>query len=83
MTRKKARRRALEKFGESCCLCGRTMGDRDQGLSVHHINGDESDDRMENLIPLCQSCHLKVHRRDDPPYRWLYRRLPGNKHGRK
>jgi len=29
-------------------------------LTVHHINGDPSDCRYENLVALCQRCHLHV-----------------------
>jgi DNA invertase Pin-like site-specific DNA recombinase len=28
-----------------------------EGLEVHHVNGDPTDDRILNLIPLCRDCH--------------------------
>ncbi|MBW4689975.1 MAG: HNH endonuclease [Komarekiella atlantica HA4396-MV6] len=31
-------------------------------LQVHHHNFDPSDNRLENLICLCSSCHLDYHR---------------------
>ena len=31
-------------------------------LTVHHINGDPSDNRRANLIALCQRCHLRLDR---------------------
>ncbi|MBW4457946.1 MAG: HNH endonuclease [Nostoc indistinguendum CM1-VF10] len=31
-------------------------------LQVHHYNFDPSDNRRENLAPLCSSCHLYYHR---------------------
>lgn len=31
-------------------------------LQVHHYNFDPSDNRRENLAPLCSSCHLHYHR---------------------
>lgn len=29
---------------------------------VHHINGDESDNRVENLVPMKRSLHRRYHR---------------------
>ena len=34
-------------------------------LTVHHINGDPTDNRRINLIALCQRCHNKL----DQPFR--------------
>jgi hypothetical protein len=31
-------------------------------LQVHHWNRDPSDNRIENLAPLCTGCHLSYHR---------------------
>lgn len=32
------------------------------GLEAHHINGNSEDNRFENLISLCNDCHLyKAH----------------------
>jgi len=36
-------------------------------LTVHHINNDPTDNRMCNLIALCQRCHNKL----DAPWRSL------------
>ncbi|MBW4617690.1 MAG: HNH endonuclease [Desmonostoc vinosum HA7617-LM4] len=35
---------------------------RAYNLQVHHWNRDPSDNRVENLICLCSSCHLDYHR---------------------
>jgi len=34
-------------------------------LLVHHIDGDKCNNYPENLITLCRSCHMKVHRSKD------------------
>ncbi|MDL0140103.1 HNH endonuclease, partial [Halobacterium salinarum] len=75
----------FERWGKACVVCGRRpeewletdFGTRTQAnLSFHHVNGDDTDDRVENLIPLCQSCHVHIHRVDEPPYRLWHRQLP-------
>jgi hypothetical protein len=45
-------------------------------LSLHHVNGDDTDDHVANVIPLCQSCHVHIHKVDAPPYRQWHRQLP-------
>jgi len=30
--------------------------------NIHHINKNRKDNSKENLLPLCRSCHTKVHR---------------------
>ncbi|TYT61770.1 HNH endonuclease [Natrialba swarupiae] len=75
----------FDRWGCECVVCGRRpeewldtdLGDRNQDkLSFHHVNGNEDDDRVENVIPVCQSCHVHIHRRDKPPYRKWHRQLP-------
>ena len=34
---------------------------RARTLQVHHWNRDPSDNRPENLAPLCSGCHLSFH----------------------
>ena len=41
-----------------CVICGNTGGRRE----AHHIDGNWRDCRVDNVIPLCVSCHKKVHR---------------------
>src|SRR6202022_4755580 len=38
----------------SCCVCGSS------GVQIHHINGDNSDHREENLAVLCLTHHDKA-----------------------
>ena len=39
-----------------CANCGSCSS-----LHVHHKDGDATNDEIENLIALCDSCHRKVH----------------------
>jgi len=42
----------------TCYLCRKTK------VSIlHHIDFNNSNDKISNLIPLCKKCHIKVHRR--------------------
>jgi hypothetical protein len=50
--------RAKKKQGY-CDICGETNKDF---LVVHHINGDRSCNKNENLRVLCANCHIRGHR---------------------
>lgn len=41
---------------KKCIIC-----DEDKIVSVHHFNGDSSDHRPENLVPLCPTHHMYMH----------------------
>ena len=52
------RRQCFDAAGWRCaCGCG--------GLAeeLHHVNGDRSDNRVENLRPLAKACHVREHDR--------------------
>lgn len=52
------REKCLSQKLHCCNICG-ASGE----LLVHHIDGDRSNNELGNLIPLCDGCHRKVHRR--------------------
>lgn len=49
-------------------------------LTVHHLDGDKSNCDYENLVALCQVCHLHIQARYIPgqlmfePYPWAVKR---------
>jgi len=69
-----ARRRCIEYYGTSCCICrfdfGQVYGKVVEGLiHVHHLRplseiGEEYQvDYKKDLRPICPNCHAVVHRR--------------------
>ena len=56
------RRLILEGIKENRCeLCGiDSWRGEDIICELHHINGDRSDNRLENLIMLCPNCHSQT-----------------------
>jgi hypothetical protein len=67
----------------TCQLCFKP------GKSVHHIDGNKRDSRMENLINLCGSCHRTIHARNlgiwtifyQPYFETISKEIMENKHG--
>ena len=59
------KRRLLLYTRYECCLCDNKIGGKRE-RNIHHINGDPSDNRIENLIPLCPNCHARATRGDYP-----------------
>ena len=43
---------------DTCALCG--LGDT-QSLTIHHIDGNSSNNIYENMIVLCHNCHQRHH----------------------
>jgi putative restriction endonuclease len=69
-----ARRRCIEHYGTSCCICkfdfGQVYGKMVEGLiHVHHLRplseiGEEYQvDPLADLRPVCPNCHAVLHRR--------------------
>jgi len=42
----------------NCNLCFKT------GRTIHHIDENKKDSRMENLVSLCRRCHMSIHKKD-------------------
>lgn len=61
----------LNEKGEECYICG-SGGE----VQVHHIDGDRANNDLENLIPVCKSCHGKIHNNVDDYEEWYERILP-------
>jgi len=52
-----------ELFDFYCARCGkdcRNSKNSESVLQVHHIDENPGNNDLENLIPLCASCHLKI-----------------------
>lgn len=54
-----SRQQAKDRDGNKCAICGRT-----EYLEVHHIKhkADGGTDDLDNLITLCDCCHIDKHR---------------------
>lgn len=69
-SRMKARRLMAAKT-TSCEACGNS-----EAVHVHHVNRDPSDNRPENLQPLCKWCHQYWHRLHERLGRDMSTRVP-------
>lgn len=73
---KKKKEEIRDKFDNKCILCGKTKEEnKNRELSVHHIdrNKDQGCNGHEwDLVPLCMSCHGKVHGMKNEDY-WMQR----------
>jgi len=50
------REKALDHYEEKCRICNAT-----ESVVIHHIDGDHANSSIENLLPVCRSCHMKIH----------------------
>ena len=69
-----------ELFNYHCARCAkdcRKTKNAQMVLQVHHIDENPANNALENLIPLCASCHLKIEgeARIHAPYREKQREL--------
>jgi|SRR5208337_470498 len=49
------RQLAYSKYPKVCSHCGSL-----ERIEIHHINNNRRDNRLENLMPLCRSCHIRI-----------------------
>jgi hypothetical protein len=56
MQSKQYRKVCFDEHGRVCVICG--SGD---DVVAHHVNGDRTCNKPENLRPMCRSCHRSVH----------------------
>ena len=66
------KRKVRKRDEYTCALCGVHWKQGQRAFHVHHINADKFDNRMQNLITLCPSCHAKA---DDPPKRSSFQHI--------
>jgi len=45
-------------YNSECFICLK----KNEKLQVHHLNKINTDNRLENLIPLCSNCHKLIHK---------------------
>jgi 5-methylcytosine-specific restriction endonuclease McrA len=50
----------LEEQQQICLICGTKIEDYDGVFQLHHIDYDKQNDKRENLVFLCNSCHTKT-----------------------
>jgi 5-methylcytosine-specific restriction endonuclease McrA len=62
-----------QQAGWRCEHCGH-LHDPASGycLTVHHLDGDKSNCAFENLVALCQRCHLHIQGLWRPGQGWLF-----------
>jgi len=53
------RNRALNEYGHICKECG--YKEHPEILTVHHIDKDRNNNKLENLVVLCPNCHFYLH----------------------
>ncbi len=54
------REKCLNEKAEQCVVCDET-----ENVIVHHKDGDRENHDIDNLVPLCRSCHTKAHMGED------------------
>lgn len=56
MTNNDYREKCFSVYERECKACGST-----ENVEIHHLDGDQYNNDIRNLVPLCSDCHSKVH----------------------
>lgn len=59
MINKKLRLEVINYYQNICQYCRRELESRD--LCVHHLDGNNKNNKRRNLICFCKRCHMRVH----------------------
>ena len=52
------RQKALEIFPHKCDICG--WNEDERILEVHHVDENRNNNKIDNLVILCPTCHRKI-----------------------
>jgi len=58
----KLKEKIRQRDGNVCWCCDSTKKENGRKLAVHHIDYDKKNNKEENLISLCDSCHGKTNK---------------------
>lgn len=61
---KKNRLQVLQENNFTCRHCG------DKATQIHHKDGSKNNHELENLIPVCHKCHMRLHWPKNKSPRW-------------
>ncbi len=51
---------AVVERDKMCIICHKPWGQRRRGIVCHHIDGDPTNNTLENLVLLCRNCHQLI-----------------------
>jgi hypothetical protein len=71
------RDKCLQEKRDECHICGAVLD-----IVVHHIDNDPENNALENLLPVCEDCHIAIHRGDDRVREWTEKLKPDEETGR-
>ena len=59
------RRKVREKFDYKCILCEKSEETLGEPLHAHHVDYNKTNNTLNNLVPLCRSCHAMTNWRKE------------------